>query len=74
MCGKRNITNQLNLLNINVMSSKVYNAQRQGNEAHLHVQDETGKADLKKVNAKEKADHQPAKDKENAKPKKTTRN
>ncbi len=38
------------------MKSKKYNAQRQGNNDHLHVQDELNKPALKKVNAKAKQD------------------
>ena len=49
------------------MSSKNYNAQRQGNQEHLHLQDETAKGDLKKANVKEKIKNQPLKEK--AKPK-----
>ena len=49
------------------MKSKVYNAQREGNEAHLHIQDETGKQQLKNTNAKEKIEKQPAKEKEHTK-------
>ena len=49
------------------MKSKIYNAQRQGNEAHLHVQDETGKATLKNTNAKGKIKEQPSKEKSPAK-------
>ena len=57
------------------MKSKVYNAQREGNEAHLHTQDETAKQQLKKANTKEKIEKQPAKEKEHTKStKKTYRN
>ena len=49
------------------MSTNTYNAQRQGNQDHLHTQDETDKANLKKVNAKEKIKEQPAKEKAHTK-------
>jgi len=49
------------------MSNKTYNAQRQGNQDHLHTQDEADKSKLKKANAKEKIKEQPAKEKAHTK-------
>ncbi len=49
------------------MNTKTYNAQRGGNQEHLHIQDETDKPNLKKANAKEKIEEQPAKGKAPAK-------
>lgn len=45
------------------MNRKKYNAQRQGNEVHLHNQDEQDKPNLKKTAAKTKQKNQAAKNK-----------
>jgi hypothetical protein len=45
------------------MNNKQYNAQRQGNEDHLHIQDEQNKPVYKKTVAKEKQEKSTSKKK-----------